>query len=316
MALKKVDKVQAPSQDDLSRGQQAIETTGSDVLDIILQKITAECPEAVVHVDEKVRGRRICPLSPPHHPLLTPPSHSRLPVVPSCFPAREASRGRPPIPQTHHPARRVKTCPPPPDQEAGRARVLLLKTSEVRLARPCPSSLFHRTRAQGWDVQDGSSLCGEPLCSVPAQRSRDPAQRGKVCAAPAQRPSQFPRNRLMRLMGAGGGPAGPVCTGRWRQFVRGRRTLPPAVCGVRDEGSPLVRVGGRDGGGDSPCPDGKPCRGWSCARWRRFVRGRRAWQRGRWGRRTAIPACSSSCHGEYLMRKQTRIRARFVLSEG
>ncbi|KAJ1495297.1 hypothetical protein T484DRAFT_1876141, partial [Baffinella frigidus] len=57
MALKKVDKVQAPSQDDLSRGQQAIETTGSDVLDIILQKITAECPEAVVHVDEKEAGR-------------------------------------------------------------------------------------------------------------------------------------------------------------------------------------------------------------------------------------------------------------------
>jgi hypothetical protein len=60
MALKKVNKVQAPSQDDLSSGQKASETTSSpadDVMSAILRKITAQCPEAVVHVDEKVSGR-------------------------------------------------------------------------------------------------------------------------------------------------------------------------------------------------------------------------------------------------------------------
>jgi hypothetical protein len=65
MALKKVNKVQAPSQAVLSVGQNTGETTsnaaGNDVLSAILQKITAMIPEAVVHVDEKVsyKGRAI-----------------------------------------------------------------------------------------------------------------------------------------------------------------------------------------------------------------------------------------------------------------
>ena len=211
MALKKVNKVQAPSQAVLSVGQNTGETTsnaaGNDVLSAILQKITAMIPEAVVHVDEKVSYKETAIRSPLQSRLCAPLHRTdTLPSHRTClFPRNHVPHS------THHPTR----ARPPPDFRARRIKTFPPPIlTRRRAARASSFSRPVRCVSRALRPPTLRSEAGARATSSVSKEKNGLWGRGGVSAfgvAPA----------LTRLRMCLGG----VCA-KWRQFVRGRRAWP------------------------------------------------------------------------------------------